>query len=122
MIRLSALMAIAVGALLGVAQLARNYDNLANWPTWTIDVFAAVVLVIAGLLALRKRTTRLLPVGWSFACGLFASSFVSHWNTTRIVEGEILAAEQRLVMIIGVLVALCLSGIVLVLFAPRNAD
>lgn len=122
MIKLSAWMAIAVGLLLGAAQIARNYDNLTNWPTWTIDIVAATVMVIAGVLALRKRTTRLLPVGWSFGLGLYTSSFVSHWNTTRVVGGELLASEERLVMIIGALVAICLVGIALVLFAPRNAD
>lgn len=122
MIKLSAWMAIAVGLLLGAAQAARNYDNLANWPTWSIDILAAIVMVVAGLLALRKRTTRLLPVGWSFGCGLYVSSFVSHWNATHIVTGELLEAEQQLTLIIGAIVALCLVGIVLVLFAPRDAD
>lgn len=122
MIKLSAWMAIVVGILLGGAQIARNYDNLANWLTWGIDIVAAIVMVLAGLLALRKQTTRLLPVGWSFGCGLYASSFVSHWNTTHIVEGELLAAEQRLSLIIGVIVVLCLIGISLVLFAPREEE
>lgn len=120
MIKLSAWMAIGAGLVLGAAQIARNHDNLANWMTWTIDLVAAAVMVVAGLLALRKRTTRLLPVGWSFGLGLYVSSFVSHWNAMHVVPEEIYASEQRLVLIIGVLVAICLTGIALVLFAPRT--
>jgi peptidoglycan/LPS O-acetylase OafA/YrhL len=122
MIKLSAWMAIGAGLLLGAGQIARNYDNLANWPTWTIDLVAAAVMVVAGVLALRRRTTRLLPVGWSFALGLYTSSFVTHWNVTQGASGELLMAEERLVMIIGALVAICLAGIALVLLAPKTSD
>lgn len=121
MVKLSAWMAIAVGALLAVAQIYRNYDNLANWTMWTIDVAAGIVMVVAGLLALRKQTTRLLPVGWSFAAGLFASGTVSHWNTLKVVTGELYASEQRLFMILGVLDLVCIAGVALVLFAPKQA-
>jgi len=120
MVKLSAWMAIAVGALLAAAQLYRNYDNLENWMTWTIDIVAGLVMVVAGLLALRKQTTRLLPVGWAFAIGLFASGTFSHLNALRMVEGQLYVAEQRLVMILGALDLVCLVGVALVLFAPRQ--
>lgn len=121
MVKLSAWMAIAVGALLAAAQVLRNYDNLANWTTWTVDVFAGVIMVVAGLLALRKQTTRLLPVGWSFAAGLFASGTVTHWNALQSgVASELYAAEQRLVLILGTLDLICIMGVALVLFAPRQ--
>lgn len=121
MIKLSAWLAIAVGVVLGAAQIARNYDNWASWPTWMIDEVAAVVLVLAGLLALRKRTTRLLPVGWSFALGLYTSSFVGHWTAMHMVSGEVFVSEQRLVVIVGLLAAVCVGGIALVLLAPKSA-
>lgn len=121
MIKLSAWMAIAVGALLAAAQLLRNYDNLANWTTWMVDVLAGVIMVVAGLLALRKQTTRLLPVGWSFAAGLFASGTVTHWNALQSgVASELYAVEQRLFLILGALDLVCIVGVALVLFAPRR--
>jgi hypothetical protein len=121
MIKLSAWMAIAVGGLIAVAQLARNLDNWANWTTWMVDEAAAAVLLVAGLLALRKQTTRLLPVGWSFAAGLYAAGLVSHWNAMQLVGAELYASEQRLTFIVGAILALCLVGVALVLLAPREA-
>lgn len=121
MIRLSAWMAIAAGALLGVAQLARNYDNWDNWQTWMIDEAAAVAMIVAGLMALRRRMTRLLPVAWSFALGLYVASFVGHWSALKYVDGEVYASEQRLLMIVGALVVISLAGILMTLFARRDA-
>jgi len=120
MIKLSSWLAIAVGAVLAVAQIARNLDNPDNWMSWSIDVFAGLVIVAAGLLALRKQTTRLLPVGWSFALGLYAAAFLTHLTLMQKAEGEWYQAEMKLVVVLGGLLAATLVGLALVMFAPRD--
>lgn len=121
MVRLSAWLAIMVGALIAAAQILRNYNNWENWTTWMIDEFAAAVLIVAGLLALRRQTTRLLPVGWSFACGLYAAGSISHWNALRVTSGEMYASEYQLAIFLAVLEIIALAGLALVLFGKRNA-
>ena len=120
MVKLSAWLSIVVGVLLAAAQLLRNWDNWANWPSWMVDEFAAVVMIAAGLLALRKRTTRLLPVGWSFACGLYISALIGHLNTMANSEGELHMAAQKLVIIVGGLLGLSFAGLVMVIFGRRS--
>jgi hypothetical protein len=120
MVRLSSWLAIAMGALLAIAQLARNFNNPEHWMTWTIDVAAGLIMIAAGLLALRKRTTRLLPVGWAFALGLYAAAFLTHLTILQKADGEWYQAELRLVVILGGLLAATLAGLALVMFAPRE--
>jgi hypothetical protein len=121
MIRLSAWFAIAVGVVIAVAQIVRNNDNWENWSTWMIDEFAAVVLVIAGVLALRKQTTRLLPVAWSFAVGLYAGAAISHWNGLKATSGETYAREYQLAILLAVVELIALAGLALVMFSKRQA-
>jgi hypothetical protein len=121
MVRLSAWFAILVGAGIAVAQIIRNYDNWENWSTWMIDEFAAAVLIVAGLLALRKQTTRLLVVGWAFVAGLYASGSIMHWNALRVTSGEMYVSEYRLAILLAILEVLALAGLALVLLAkPRS--
>lgn len=111
MIKLSAWLAIGVGAAIAVAQVARNFDNLENWPMWAIDLVAAAILVAAGVLALRRQATRLLTVGWSFSLGLYLSALVAHLRTLGLVEGPRHDATLQLVVIVLGLVALSLAGL-----------
>lgn len=119
MIRLSAWLAIAVGLAVAVAQFYRNASNWENWSTWMIDEFAAAVLIVAGLLALRKQTTRLLPVGWSFAVGLYAAGSISHWNALKVTSGEVYASEYRLAILLAVIEVVALVGLGMVLLSKR---
>jgi peptidoglycan/LPS O-acetylase OafA/YrhL len=121
MFKLSAWLAIGVGAAIAIAQVARNFDNLENWPMWTIDLIAAALLIAAGALALRRQETRLLTVGWSFALGLYVSALVSHQRTLEIAEGARHAAALQLVVIALGLVALSLAGLGLVLHRRQGA-
>jgi hypothetical protein len=121
MVKLSAWLSIAAGITLGAAQLLRNWENWQNWPSWMVDEFAALVMIAAGLLALRKRTTRLLPVGWSFACGLYVSALIGHLNTLAASDGELHVATQRLVVIVAGLLGVSVLGLVLVIFDRRPA-
>jgi hypothetical protein len=120
MLKLSSWLAIAVGALLAIGQVVRNYDNPEHWMTWAVDVVAGLIIVAAGLLALRKRTTRLLPVGWSFAMGLYAAAFLTHLTILQKAQGEWYEAELKLVLIVGALLGATVIGLVLVMFAPRE--
>ena len=122
MMTLSAWLSIGVGVVLGAGQLFRNWGNWDQWMSWGVDIFAAVVMVVAGLLALRKRTTRLLPVGWAFGIGLYVSALVSHLMVMLVVEpGALHDAKRQLVVIISGLLALMLAGLALVLFDRRKA-
>ena len=123
MTKLSAWLSIGVGLLLGAGQLYRNFDNLDRWLTWGVDVFAASVMIVAGLLALRKRTTRLLPVGWAFGIGLYMSALLNHLTVMFDVgPGALYDAKQTLVMIISVLLVLLFAGLGLVLFDRKKAS
>lgn len=120
MLRLSAWLAILVGVGVAVAQLVRNYDNWENWPSWMVDEAAAAILVAAGLAALRKRTTRILPVAWAFAAGLYVSALIHHAHILSMSTGALYAAEQRIVIIVAGLLGASLAGLALVLFDRRN--
>ena len=119
--KLSAWLAIAVGVLIASAQLVRNFDNWANWPTWMIDEAAAAVMIIAGILALWKRTTRLLLVGWAFACGVYGAAMITHMNSLPLVSAQIYDAERQLLIVIGGLLAVSAAGLALALFARRTS-
>ena len=120
MLKLSAWLAILVGVGVAVAQIIRNYDNWENWPSWMVDEAAAAILIAAGVAALRKRTTRLLPVGWAFAAGLYVSALINHAHVMSLSTGALYAAEQRIVIIVAGLFAASLAGLALVLFDRRN--
>ena len=108
--RLSAWLAIAFGAAVAVAQIARNWDNLDHWPTWAIDELAAAVLIVSGVRALQGKPTRALMVGWSFACGLYLSGFASHAVRAQYFAGGLLLAA-----IVGVMFAVSVAGLALIL-------
>lgn len=121
MTTLSAWLSIGVGLALGAAQLFRNWGKWDNWMMWGVDVFAAAVMVVAGLLALRKRTTRLLPVGWAFAIGLYVSAVLNHLTTMLTLEpGPYHDAKQQLVIIISGILVLLFAGLAMVLFDRKS--
>lgn len=122
MTRISAIMAIAVGLVLGFAQIARNYDNLANWPSWSIDIVSAGILVAGGVFTIRNGMSRALATGWSFAGGLYVSALINHiHNLQTAMSEEYLQASQRLVIIISGLVVAIGVGLALTLFDPKRA-
>jgi hypothetical protein len=86
-----------------------------------IDELAAAVLIVAGLLALRKRMTRLLLVAWSFACGLYMAGAVSHWKGMGGATGEMYVSESRLLLIVAALVVVCLVGLAMAFFSRKPA-
>lgn len=122
MLRLSSWMAMAVGALLAAGQLVRNYDNLAKWPGWGIDVAAGIILVYGGWRALRRQSDRSLAAAWAFAAGLFLSAFVSHLQAWLEADplGLLYVSEQRLVLIVGVLLALSAVGVAMSLLGRKG--
>jgi hypothetical protein len=122
MTRISAWMAIAVGLLLAVGQIARNYDNLANWPSWSIDLVSAGILVTGGVLTLRNGMSRALATGWSFAGGLYVSALINHaHNLQAAMDPGQAAASERLVIIISGLLAAIGVGLALTLFDPKRS-
>lgn len=122
MLRLSSWMAIAVGALLALGQIARNYDNLANWPTWGIDVLSGAILIYGGWRALRRGSDRSLAAAWAFAAGLFLSAFVSHYQAWVAADpaGGFHASEQRIALIVGALLVASGAGVVMSLLGRKG--
>lgn len=119
MLKLSSWLAIVVGAAVAVAQVYRNYDNPEHWMTWGIDVLAGLLIVGCGVAALRKQNTRMLPVGWSFAIGLYASAFLTHLTLLGQAEGAWYQSELKLVMILGGLLTAATAGLVMVMLSPK---
>ncbi|TAL30037.1 hypothetical protein [Phenylobacterium sp.] len=119
MLRLSSWLAILVGAGVAVAQVVRNYDNTERWMTWGIDVVAGLLILGCGIAALRKQNTRLLPVGWAFAIGLYASAFLTHVTLLSRAKGDWHENELQLVMILGALLVASTAGLVMVMLAPK---
>ena len=118
--RLSGWLAIAVGAIVVVAQLYRNWGNWGSWMTWTVDEVAALALIGAGVSALRRPVTRLLPVAWAFACGLWVAGAIIHFNSLPQVPGEHLAHEKEISALLAGLAALTAGGLALVMLDRRN--
>ena len=118
--RLSGWLAIAVGAVVVVAQIYRNWGNWGSWPTWAVDEFAAIALVVAGVSALRRPVTRLLPVAWAFACGLWLAGAIIHYNSLPQIPGPHMAHEQQVLVLLGGLAVLTAVGLALVMFDRRG--
>ena len=122
MTRISAIMAIGIGLVLGAAQIMRNYDNLANWPSWSIDVASAGILIAGGVFTLRNGMSRALATGYSFAGGLYISALIHHARNLQITfDPEQAEASQRLVIIVSGLLLAIGVGLALTLFDPKRA-
>lgn len=119
MLKVSAAMAIGIGALLIVAQLARNFGHWDTWMNWAPDVAAGALMIFGGARALRSATDRLLIAGWAFAAGLFLSASASHWLAMSRVPEAFIPVEQRIALITAALFAATLVGVGLILLGPR---
>ena len=115
--KLSAWLAIAVGAPLFVGQIARNLDNLEYWPTWGVDLLVAALLVAAGVGALRGAAPKYLASAWSFSAAMYLSSFVSRSFHAATIGTP---AEDRLTAIIGGLCLVSVVGAGMVLLGRRT--
>jgi len=114
MILVAAWLAIAFGTLGAILEVLRNWPDWQWWPFWVVDYIAAGLLIVGGVLALRRRGERVLAGGWGFACAMFWMSFFSHLGGLREAV-EVSAREQRLTLIIGVMFAVTACGLLLTL-------
>jgi hypothetical protein len=123
MTKISAWLAIAFGLSLSVLEALRNWGNWQWWPFWVVDYVAAILLVVGGVLALRRGVDRWLTAGWGFACAMFWMSFFGHLGEVLAATPPVWSArEERLTMIIGALFLLTVAGLVLSLVGrPRRA-
>jgi hypothetical protein len=115
MLKISAWMAIVFGAALAVLEAVRNWGDWQWWPFWTVDYVAAGLLLVGGLLALRRGAERWLAAGWGFACAMFWMSFFGHYEGVMEAAGAVTAREMRLTQIIGAMFALTVAGLILAL-------
>ena len=122
--KISAWLAVAFGAFLSVAEIARNWGNWEYWPFWLIDYIAVALLLLGGIAVIRgDRAGRWLAAAWGFATAMFYGSFFDHLHDVmnNTVDPADVAREPRLTIIIGVLFALTLIGFALALW-PRKAE
>ena len=121
MLRMSAWLAIAFGAVMTAGQTYRNWGNWDPWITWGVDVLGGLALVAAGLVALRRRTPRFLPAAWGFAAGLYVSSMIGYSLRSRDLSPELLAILDTRSLIVSGLMAVSLLGLVSSLLARQAA-
>ena len=107
MIALSARIAIAFGAFLAIAEVARNWGDWQPWPWWVVDYIAVALLLYGGRAALPGRPLRnVTPLcgAWGFACAMFYGSFFSHLESLN-EKGTGPIESHTLTLTIGVLFA-----------------
>ncbi len=113
MLKVSAWLAIVFGSALAVLEAVRNWGDWQWWPFWVVDYVAASLLVVGGVLAIRRGVERWLSAGWGFACAMFWMSFFGHYGDMLEAGAATSAREQRLTLIIGAMFVLTLVGLLL---------
>ena len=121
MIRISAWLAIAFGVFLAVAEVLRNWGDRQWWPFWVVDYIAAALLIFGGQRALNTGTVRWLAGGWGWTAAMFWMSFFSHVEQLRTDAGEHTGPipQDRLTLVIGVMLVLALLGFLAALLGER---
>ena len=121
MIRISAWLAIAFGVFLAGAEVLRNWGDWQWWPFWVVDYIAAALLIFGGQRALNTGTVRWLAGGWGWTAAMFWMSFFSHVEQLRTDAGEHTGPipQDRLMLIIGVMLAVALLGFLAALLGER---
>jgi hypothetical protein len=120
--RTAAVLALAFGAFLAVAETARNWGDWQWWPFWLVDFIAAALLIFGGTLVLRKNRggSRVLCGAWGFTSAMFYMSFWSHIsNINEAADGNL--AQGPLTTMIGILCIITIIGFLLSLLNAREA-
>ena len=123
MTRAAAILALAFGAVLTVAEAARNWGDWQWWPFWLVDFVAAALLVAGGLRALQRRPggRALLCGAWGFSTAMFYMSFWSHVASFgEPVDGNL--GHGPLTVAVGALWILTIVGLVLATLGAREAS
>ena len=121
MIKTSAYLALAFGLVLGIGELMRNWGDWQWWPFWVVDYIAAALLIFGGQRALNTGTMRWLTAGWGFTAAMFWMSFFSHVDQLRRQADRHTGPmdEGNLTTIIGVMLAIALTGLLMALLGKR---
>ncbi len=122
---LSAVLAVAFGLFLAVAEAYRNWGDWQWWPFWVIDYICAVLLIAGGWQVIRGRNNALLLGGWGVTFAAFWSSFFTHVReaeeraaNTFGPDGSV--SEQSLTIVIGVMLVLSVVGFFMGLAASKK--
>ncbi len=121
MIRTAAVLALAFGVFLALAEAARNWGNWQWWPFWLVDFIAAALLIAGSALVLRgvSRGPQVLCGAWGFTTAMFYMSFWSHiQHINEGAEGNL--SQGPLTIIIGIMWVITVVGFLLTLFSPRR--
>ena len=120
--RAAALLALAFGVFLAVAETARNWGNWQWWPFWLVDFIAAALLIVGAALVLRggRGGNTVLCGAWGFTTAMFYSSFWSHIeHLAEAADGNL--SHGPLTIIIGIMWVITIVGFILALLASRRA-
>ena len=120
-LKISAFMAIGFGLVLAVLEAVRNWGDWQWWPYWAIDYIMASLLVLGGVLVLRKtkRARQVLACAWGVSFGAGYMSFWSHVeNFTNPAHGNI--SQAPLTYLIGFGLICCILGFLLSLTADET--
>ncbi len=126
MIRTAAVLALAFGVFLALAEAARNWGNWQWWPFWLVDFIAAALLIVGSALVLRGRPNGIpvLSGAWGFTTAMFYMSFWSHvGHFNQAADGNL--SQSPLTVIIGIMWVITIVGFGLALFSahrPAAAD
>lgn len=114
LLKICAWLAVAFGVFLAIGEAVRNWPNWQWWPFWVVDYIAAALLLLGGLLVLRRgvAAARWLTGAWGFTCAMFWMSFFAHVDDAMQAGTFESPREQQLTVIIGVMFAITVAGFV----------
>lgn len=119
MTKISAVLAIAFGLFLAVAEIARNWNDWSHTASWVVDYIAVALLLIGAYRYFKTGQKTWLAAGWGFTTAMFYGSFFSH--LARINEPDYAVADHRaLTTIIGIMFAVAVIGLLLTLFGKED--
>jgi hypothetical protein len=112
--RTSALLALATGSILAVAETWLNWGDWQPWPFFVVDYLAAAMLLLGGLRTLRQQSggLRLLCGGWGFTAGMAWMAVALTWEQAGAgSDFTDTVTPTALLALIGALLGVSLLGL-----------
>ena len=121
-LKVSAWLAVAMGAIGSGLKIVRVLRQSEWWPFFVYDYLAVFLLVVGGVAVLRGGVTgRWLAAGWGFGVAMTYGSFFGHLEKLTSHTGVDPSFERTMVASTGLLLAINLAGLVLTLWRASGA-
>jgi mannose/fructose/N-acetylgalactosamine-specific phosphotransferase system component IIC len=109
-----------MGLIGGGLKIVRVLRQAEWWPFFLYDYFAAIMLIVGGLLVLRRKGgERLLAGGWGFGVAMCYGSFFGHLENWLQRTRPDLGFEKEMSIWVGALLAINVVGLCLALAGSR---